>query len=263
MLLKDKVAIVTGSSRGIGNATASLFARHGADVVIADIAENAAHDAAREIAARGGGQAIGVGVDVTDPDAVHTMIQRTCEAFGGVDILVNNAGVSVNALFVDTDLADWKKVIDVNLTGAFLCAQGAARVMMERRSGRIINIVSLSGQRGGVGRAAYGSAKAGLELLTKVMAVELAEYGLNVNGIAPGPVDTALTKLVHTPATREAYVKMIPQHRYGQADEIAAGALFLASELSTYVNGHILNIDGGMLTAGVMYEFDQPPAKTF
>lgn len=263
MLLNGKVAIVTGASRGIGQATATLFAREGANVAIADIVEDAAVDAARDITDGGGGRAIGIRVDVTDPDAVQAMVDRTVAEFGRLDILVNNAGVSVNALFVDTDLADWRKVIDVNLTGAFLCGQAAARAMVKQGSGRIINICSLSGQRGGVGRAAYGSAKAGLELLTKVMAVELAEHGLNVNGIAPGPVDTALTKAVHTPATREAYVRMIPQHRYGETDEIAKGALFLASDLSTYVNGHILNIDGGMLTAGVMYEFDQPAAKSF
>jgi 3-oxoacyl-[acyl-carrier protein] reductase len=259
MLLKDRVAIITGSSRGIGFATASRFAEEGARVVIADIITDAAMNAASKL----GSNAIGVHVDVTDPISIQAMIDETLAAFGTIDVLVNNAGVSVNALFLDTDLDDWRKVIDVNLTGAFVCAQKVAQVMVKRGRGKIINICSLSGQRGGVGRAAYGAAKAGLELLTKVMAVELAEHGLNINGIAPGPVDTELTKRVHTPATRESYIRMIPQHRYGETTEIAAGALYLASDLSTYVNGHILNIDGGMLTAGVMYAFDQPAAKTF
>jgi NAD(P)-dependent dehydrogenase (short-subunit alcohol dehydrogenase family) len=264
MLLKDKVAIVTGSSNpgGIGFATAALYARNGAKVVIADLKQDACDAAAAEIKAKGG-QAMAIQADVAEETAVQAMVDRTVAAFGSIDVLVNNAGVSINALFVDTELADWKKVIDIDLTGAFLCGQRVARVMVKQGSGRIINICSLSGQRGGVGRAAYGSAKAGLELLTKVMAVELAEHGLNVNGIAPGPVETALTKVVHTPATRESYIKMIPQHRYGTTDEIANGALFLASDMANYVNGHILNIDGGMLTAGVIYKFDQPTAKSF
>ena len=262
MMLKDKVAVVTGAARGIGLATATLFAENGAKVVIADINGHGALEAARRMADEGR-DAIAFHADVSDEAAVQAMVDGAVDAYGRIDVLVNNAGVSINQLFLDTVLEDWRKVLDVNLTGAFLVAQRCARVMARQGSGRIINICSLSGQRGGVGRAAYGAAKAGLELLTKVMAVELAEKGINVNGIAPGPIDTEMARVIHTQATREAYLRIIPQHRYGAMDEIAKGAVFLASGMADYVNGHILNIDGGMLTAGLMYAFDQPPSKSF
>jgi NAD(P)-dependent dehydrogenase (short-subunit alcohol dehydrogenase family) len=153
----------------------------------------------------------------------------------------------------------WELSPKINLTGAFLCGQAAARQMLQQKSGKIINIVSLSGQRGGMGRAGYGASKAGLELLTKVMAVELAGHGINVNGIAPGPIDTELSRIVHAAGgTRDAYLFLTPQHRYGQPDEIAKAALFLASDQSDYVNGHILNVDGGFGTAGLMYPLPIP-----
>lgn len=262
MSLEGKIALITGSSRGIGRGIAERLAAEGASVAITDIDADAARQTASELS-EAGFKAAGFHIDVVDPVAVDKALAEIEAKFGGLDILVNNAGISINAFFLDTDLDDWRRVVDVNLTGAFLVGQRAARIMVKKGEGRIINICSLSAQRGGVGRAAYGASKAGLELLTKVMAVELADKGININGIAPGPIDTAMTRRVHTPATREAYIKMIPQHRYGDIAEIAAGAAFLAGPDANYINGHILNIDGGMITAGVMYEFTEGTQRTF
>jgi NAD(P)-dependent dehydrogenase (short-subunit alcohol dehydrogenase family) len=162
--------------------------------------------------------------------------------FGRIDILVNNAGVGGNTPFLDTSLEDWNRIIGINLTGAFLVAQAVACEMVKTGGGKIVNIASLSGQRGGNGRAAYGSAKAGLELLTKVMAVELAPYNINVNNIAPGAIETEMAKFAHDPATRTAYNYLIPMSRYGTPEEIADAAVFLCSDESRYIHGHTLNV---------------------
>jgi 3-oxoacyl-[acyl-carrier protein] reductase len=155
---------------------------------------------------------------------------------------------------LDLTLAEWERNLRINLTGTFLCAQAAARVMVEQGGGRIINIASISGQRGGVGRAAYGAAKAGVIQLTRVMAVELASRGVGVNAISPGPVDTEQSRGTHTPGTRRAYLDRIPLKRYGEGSEIAAAAVFLASSDASFVAGHVLNVDGGFDAAGLIFE---------
>ena len=259
MRLQGKHALVTGAGRGIGLAIAKALAREGASVAIADLDGGRAEAAAASV----GGRALSIRADVADPESVAAMVGTALEAFGRLDILVNNAGIGGNTPFLETSLEEWRRILDVNLTGAFLVAQAAAREMVRAGGGgRIVNIASLSGQRGGHGRAAYGSAKAGLELLTKVMAVELAPHGINVNAIAPGPIETEIARFMHDEATRAAYHYLVPMSRYGTPEEIADAAVFLCSDESRYVQGHTLNVDGGFLAAGLMYGAGKtPPAR--
>jgi NAD(P)-dependent dehydrogenase (short-subunit alcohol dehydrogenase family) len=260
--LENKVAIITGSGRGIGREMARLFATEGAKVAVADIdGENAERTAAAIAAA--GTEAYPIAVDISDPEQVEHMTRLVVRRWGKIDILVNNAGIGLNKPFLDTTLAEWDRTLRVNLTGTFLCAQAVAREMVGRGTGRIVNVASISGQRGGQGRSAYGAAKAGVILLTRVMAVELAPRGVNVNAIAPGPVDTEQSRGTHTPATRRAYHSRIPVGRYGEHREIAAAALFLASDAASFVNGAVLNVDGGFCAAGLMFDpyDDQTPAE--
>lgn len=253
MRLLDKVAIITGSGRGIGRTMAEMFAAEGAKVVVADIDGESARRAAEEIAEMGK-KTLALPVDIAVPEQVDAMIQQTLERFGRLDVLVNNAGIGHNKPFLETSLEKWEEQLRVNLTGTFLCAQAAARVMVEQGSGRIVNVGSISGQRGAQGRAAYGAAKAGIIQLTRVMAVELADRGVCVNAISPGPVDTEQSRGTHTEETRRAYRERMPIGRYGERREVAAAALFLASEEAGFVVGHILNVDGGFHSAGLMFD---------
>ena len=256
MRLQGKIALVTGGARGIGFAIAKALAAQGAIPVIADINEQGARDA---VAALQGSEGLALGVNVAEQASITAMIEAIIARYGRLDILVNNAGIGGNTPFLDIKLEEWSRTIAINLTGAFLVAQASAREMVKQQSGKIINIVSLSGQRGGHGRAAYGSAKAGLELLTKVMAVELAEFGINVNAIAPGAIETEMAKFAHDQATRAAYNYLIPMRRYGTPEEIADAAVFLCSDESRYIHGHTLNVDGGFRTAGLMFRGKAAP----
>jgi 3-oxoacyl-[acyl-carrier protein] reductase len=203
--------------------------------------------------ASAGGQAFALRVDITKSSDLEQMIQRVVAQFGRLDILVNNAGIGLNEPFLTTTLEQWEQQLRVNLTGTFLAGQAVARAMAERGGGRIVNIASISGQRGGQGRAAYGAAKAGIILLTKVMAVELAPLNIRVNAVSPGPVDTDQSRGTHTPATRQAYYDRLPIGRYGERDEIAAAVLFLASREASFIQGAILNVDGGFDAAGLRF----------
>ncbi len=267
MSLADRVAIISGSGRGIGREIARLFSSVGARIVVADIDAESARSTASEITAAGN-VARAFAVDIGDPAQVQCLMEDTIAHFGRVDVLVNNAGVGLNKPFLETTSAEWEHQIRVNLTGTFLCAQAAALVMTHQGTGTIVNVASISGQRGGQGRAAYGAAKAGVILLTKVMAVELAPLGVRVNAIAPGPVDTDQSRGTHTEATRQAYFDRIPIRRYGEREEIAAAALYLASDASSFVVGHVLNVDGGFQCAGLMFDpaldaspWDEPNAE--
>jgi 3-oxoacyl-[acyl-carrier protein] reductase len=252
MRLQNDVAIVTGAGRGIGSAIATTLAAEGATVVVADLDLEAARRTAEQIT-RARGQAISLPVDISESAQVQRLIDDCLSRFGRLDILVNNAGVGLNQPFLTTTLEEWELQLRVNLTGTFLCGQAAARAMASQGQGRIVNIASISGQRGGQGRAAYGASKAGVILLTKVMAVELAPLGVRVNAVSPGPVDTDQSRQTHTPSTRQAYYDRIPVRRYGEREEIAAAALFLASPESSFVNGHVLNVDGGFNAAGLVF----------
>lgn len=253
MKLKDKTCIITGSGSGIGEEMAPMFSAEGARVVVADIDI----DGARRTAARiesSGGEALAVEVDITCPEQVDGMIQATLDRFERLDVLVNNAGVGLNCPFLDTGLDDWNRVLRVVLTGTFLCAQAAARVMVEQGYGRIVNVGSISGQRGAQGRAAYGAAKAGVLQLTRTMAVELGPKGVYVNAISPGPVDTPQSRGTHTQATRNAYLERMPLGRYGERREVSAAALFLASDDAGFAVGSILNVDGGFYSSGLRFD---------
>jgi NAD(P)-dependent dehydrogenase (short-subunit alcohol dehydrogenase family) len=209
MTLANRVVIISGSGRGIGREMARLFSSEGARIVVADIDAESAGAVAAEINAAGH-VARATTVDVGDPAQFERLIRETVVHFGRLDVLVNNAGVGLNKPFLATTPAEWEQQLRVNLTGTFLCAQAAAQVMVRQRAGTIVNVASISGQRGGQGRAAYGASKAGVILLTKVMAVELAPLGIRVNAIAPGPVDTDQSRGTHTQATRQAYFDRIP-----------------------------------------------------
>ena len=252
MRLKDKIALVTGGARGIGFATASAFLKEGATVVIADINQQGAEEAAKRLDPHLK-HVKALAVNVADPQSIAAMMDAIVSDYGRLDLLLNNAGVGGNIPFLETSLEDWNRIIGINLTGAFLVAQAAAREMVKSGGGKIVNIASLSGQRGGNGRSAYGAAKAGLELLTKVMAVELSPHHINVNAIAPGAIETEMAKFAHDEATRKAYHYLIPMDRYGVPSEIADAAVFLCSDEARYLQGHTLNVDGGFLAAGLMF----------
>ena len=246
MRLQGKIALVTGGARGIGFAVAKALAAEGAVPVIADINEVGARDA---LAALDRPDGLALGVDVADHASVAVMVGEVADRYGRFDILVNNAGIGDNTPFLEITPEEWNRTISVNLTGAFFVAQACAREMAKRRGGKIVNIASLSGQRGGHDRAAYGSAKAGLELLTKVMAVELAEHGINVNAIAPGPIETEMARFAHDEPTRAAYHYLVPMSRYGTPEEIADAAVFLASDEAQFITGVCLPVDGGQSCA--------------
>jgi NAD(P)-dependent dehydrogenase (short-subunit alcohol dehydrogenase family) len=189
--------------------------------------------------------------DVSDPQAVASAIQQTTDRFGRLDALVNNAGIAVFKPLLATTFEEWSRVLAVNLSGPFLCTQAAAPLMAETGGGAIVNVTSISGLRASTLRVAYGTSKAGLAHLTKQQAVELAELGIRVNAVAPGPVDTAMAKAVHSPSIRADYHDAIPLGRYGLEDELADMIVFLCSERASYVTGQVIAVDGGFEAAGI------------
>ena len=242
--LEGKVAVVTGGSRGIGRAICELFAREGAAVVVGDISFDGAQDVAAQIV-KAGGKAIALQVDVGDKEQVAKLFQTALEQFGSVDALVNNAGINRDAFLVKMSEQQWDEVLRVDLKGAFLCAQAFAQACMARNAGgTIVSISSISGLRGNIGQTNYSAAKAGLIGMTKTMALELARFNIRVNAIAPGFIDTEMTRGIPE-KPREIAKSQIPMGRIGSPEEIAKVALFLSCDDSSYVTGQTISVNGG------------------
>lgn len=241
---KGKVAVITGASRGIGKSIALALAAQGATIVAMDMEQSATDAIVAELKA-GGTQAIGVVGNVTVAADVERMIDAAMEAFGRIDILVNNAGITRDGLIMRMKDEDWDAVLSVNLKGAFLCTRSAFKVMSKQRYGRIINIASVVGQMGNAGQANYCASKAGLIGLTKSNAREMAKRNVTVNAVAPGFIATAMTDAL-SQKVREELEAQIPLERLGSADDIANAVVFLASEASGYITGHVLSVNGGM-----------------
>jgi len=252
--LQEKVAVVTGSASGIGREIALRFAREGARLFVVDRNEEGATRTRDEIRAAGG-IAECVRTDVGNPQEVQAMEDALRTAYGQADVLVNSAGVGFHRAFVDTTPEDFERVIRINLMGTFLVSQAIVRIMIPQGSGKIIHIASIQGQRGGSGRSAYGASKAGVIQLAKVMAVELGHMGIAVNAIAPGPIQTPMTN--HGPDQRRVFLERTPLHRLGNAAEVAAAAVFLASDECSYTTGHTLNVDGGIDSSGIAYSYEE------
>lgn len=244
--LSGQVAVVTGASRGIGRAIAQALAAEGAKLVInyASSAETAA-ELVQEIYAQGG-EAIAVGANVAKPEQVDVMIKTTMDTWGRIDILVNNAGITRDTLLLRMKPEEWQAVIDLNLTGVFLCTQRVAKIMLKQKSGRIINIASVAGQMGNPGQANYSAAKAGVIGFTKTVAKELASRSITVNAVAPGFITTDMTAGLEA----EAILSFIPLGRYGTPAEVAGMVRFLAADqAAAYITGQVFNVDGGMVMA--------------
>ena len=232
MRLASKIAIVTGGLSGIGEATVTRFEAEGAIVIAADITATGSDH-----------------LDVSDPASCEALVEAVIAKHGQIDILINCAGISTDTPFLDTPVDVFDRIIAVNLRGTFLIAQACARRMTEGAC--IVNIASISGMRGFVGRSAYGASKGGVITMTQVIATELAANGIRVNAISPGPIDTPLVARVHDAASRGDWVRGTPMCRYGEPSEIAAAAVFLCSDDASYITGQVLAVDGGFIGAGL------------
>jgi 3-oxoacyl-[acyl-carrier protein] reductase len=241
--LSGKVALVTGASRGIGRAIAMTFARQGATVVATARGDNAEPTVAAIVAA--GGRAEALGVDVTDREALEALPSGIVERHGRLDIVISNAGITRDQLLMRMKRDDWDQVIATNLTATFTLAQAAMRPMLKQRSGRIIGIGSVVGQMGNAGQANYAASKAGLIGFAKALAREVASRHITVNVIAPGMIETDMTKAIAEKAQID-WAAQIPLGRLGSVDDVAAAACFLASDEAAYITGHVLAVNGGM-----------------
>ncbi|HWT08695.1 MAG TPA: SDR family oxidoreductase [Roseomonas sp.] len=244
-----KVAIVTGAGRGIGLATARRFLAEGWRVGLLDIDAALLGDAMARIARPD--ETLALHCDVSDTAGIRAAVQQAAAHFGRLDALVNNAGIAVFKPILDTTPEEWFRVLAVNLGGPFLATQAAAPIMAETGGGAVVNITSISGLRASTLRVAYGTSKAGLAHLTKQQAVELGALGIRVNAVAPGPVDTAMAKAVHTPEIRRDYHDTIPLNRYGLEEELAEAIFFLCSDRASYLTGQVIAVDGGFDATGI------------
>ena len=249
--LEGHTAIVTGGASGIGLATARMLARLGANVVVADIDEEAGTRVAEDLKTNGAGARF-VRTDVSVADDVGALVDAVTDRFGSLEILMHFAGVGMERLALETTREEWNRIIAVNLTGSFLAMQAAGEVMVKAGYGRVVSMASAAGERGGTGRTAYGASKGGVAAMTRVMAMEWAESGVTVNTLAPGAIDTALVKKMHDAETRRAYLQGIPMDRYGVPEEVAAAAVYLALPQSGYITGVTLPVDGGFMASGVI-----------
>ena len=246
MQLTDKVALVTGASRGIGRAIALLMANQGADVVVNySGSEGAAQETVDAILAMGR-KAIKIKANVGNAEEVAAMVDEAHTTFGRIDILVNNAGITRDGLLMRMKDSDWDDVININLKGVYLMTKAVSKIMMKQRSGKIVNMTSVVGVTGNAGQANYSASKAGVIGFTKTCAKELASRGITVNAIAPGFIHTDMTNVLPD-KVKDAMVHTIPLGRMAEPDEVAAVAAFLVSDMSSYITGQVINVDGGMV----------------
>jgi len=245
-----RVALVTGGAMGIGASVGQALGAQGMTILVSDIDMAAAEKTVARFREQGI-RCRSLHMDVSRPESIEAAFAEAEKEHGRCDVLVNCAGVAKVYPFLEFPLENWLATFNINVTGTMLCGQHAARLMARHRWGRIVNIASVAGMRAvGTGRTAYGSSKAAVIGLTRQMAVELAEYGITVNAVSPGPVDTPMTRVLHTDKFRQEYSAAIPMNRYGTTDEIAAAVSFLASDGAAYVTGIAMPVDGGFLSSG-------------
>lgn len=245
MLTSHKIVIVTGAARGIGKTIAIEFAKNGSDVVVADV-DSAGLDAVVTEIEKQGRQGLAQVTDITDKAQCEHLVDIALEKFGRIDVLINNAGITRDNLFLRMDEAEWDAVITVNLKGTFNCCKAVVKPMMKQRQGRIINIASVVGMMGNAGQSNYAASKAGIIGLTKSLAKELASRQILVNAVAPGYIETEMTKNLPQNVI-DTFMSIIPLKRPGTAGDVANACLFLASPLSDYITGQVMQIDGGMI----------------
>ena len=248
MPISTKVALITGAARGIGRATVSAFLNEGWSVALLDIDSETLDGTMEQLGAQD--RTLAIHADVSNPQQVTAAVEAVGKRFGRLDALVNNAGIAVFKPMLEVTLEDWNRVLAVNLTGPFLMTHACASLLSEAK-GAIVNITSISALRASTLRIAYGTSKAALAHLTRQQAIELAEIGIRVNAVAPGPVETAMAKAVHTPAIRADYRDTIPLGRYGLEEELADAIFFLCSDRATYITGQMLAVDGGFEATGI------------
>lgn len=246
MTLDGRVTLVTGGGRGIGREIALTFAREGSLIVICDVNKESLEEAKAQIEALGR-KCLTFITDVTDWGQVEEMVSKILDNLTRIDILVNNAGITRDGLLVRMSEGDWDAVLDINLKGAFNCTKAVAKPMMKQRWGRVVNIASIIGIMGNAGQANYAASKGGVIAFTKSVAKELASRNINVNAIAPGFIQTDMTRKLPD-NYKEEMLKMIPLNRFGEPKDVAEAALFLVSDGASYITGHVIKVDGGMVT---------------
>ncbi|CVI24805.1 3-oxoacyl-(acyl-carrier-protein) reductase FabG [Agrobacterium fabacearum CFBP 5771] len=240
--MEGRIALVTGGASGIGAATAALLARRGATVVIADL--NIEEDTRA-------GKPVGLKIDVAESPSVEIAVDKIINAYGRLDCVVHSAGIARTVPFFDTTLEQFDQIMGVNVRGTFVVGQIAARAMRETGGGSIVNIGSVSGILGSALRIAYGTSKAAVHHLTKVMAVELGPYNIRVNAVAPGPVSTPMTDAMYTDAVRKEWTERMPLGRFGSPEDMASAAVYLVSDEASFITGHVLVLDGGFTIKGL------------